>query len=198
MKKWIVCFMLMLLFFAVPIANAIKLKDVPEDRTIYITEITMTTAMEITKTLDKLDETDGDIRIVLTTPGGQIVAGLMIIDAMDRCHNDIQTYANGATYSMGVYILSKGTKGKRVINQHGQVLMHNARVQYMFRYMTVEDLQDDIDMIEIYQDKLNKILSESTGLSIKDVKELSDVNGITDAESTVELNIVDGIYEGDE
>ena len=198
MKKWIICFMLMLLLFAVPIANAIKLKDVPESRTIEITEITITTAMEITKTLDKLDETDGDIRIVLTTPGGQILAGLMIIDAMDRCHNDIQTYANGATYSMGVYILSRGTVGKRVINKHGQVLMHNARVQYMFRYMTVEDLQDDIDMIEKYQDKLNKILSESTGLSIADVKELSDINGITDAESTVELNIVDGIYEGDE
>ena len=198
MRKWIASFIVGLLLFTASIASAITLARVSVWRTIYITEISMNTAIEITKQLDELDGTKGDIRIILTTPGGQLVAGLMIIDAMNRCKNDIQTYANGAVYSMGVYILSSGTKGKRVINKHGSTLIHNARMNYVFRSMTEEDLKKDIKTMRMYQNTINKILSETTGFSLEAIKDISDENGILTTEETINFNIVDGIYEGDE
>ncbi len=197
MKKWIVGFVAGLMFFTASVASAIRLPEVPEYRMIYITEISMVTAIEITTRLSYLDKTKGDIRIILTTPGGQIVAGLMIIDAMNRCNNDVQTYANGAAYSMGTYILSSGAEGKRVINKHGSTLIHHARLNYTFRSVTVNDLQEDIKLMKIYEDILNTILSETTGFSVDAIKSVTEDNGVLTRERTINLNIVDGVYEGD-
>ncbi len=66
-----------------------------------------------------------DISIYINSPGGSVYAGLAIYDVMQYVPNDIATYAMGMAASMGQFLLSAGTPGKRYALPHASVLMHS-------------------------------------------------------------------------
>jgi ATP-dependent Clp protease protease subunit len=65
-----------------------------------------------------------DISIYINSPGGSVYAGLAIYDVMQYVPNDVATYAMGMAASMGQFLLSSGTPGKRYALPHAQILMH--------------------------------------------------------------------------
>jgi ATP-dependent Clp protease protease subunit len=65
-----------------------------------------------------------DISIYINSPGGSVYAGLAIYDVMQYVPNDIATYAMGLAASMGQFLLTAGTPGKRYALPHAQILMH--------------------------------------------------------------------------
>src|SRR4029077_3849559 len=65
-----------------------------------------------------------DISIYINSPGGSVYAGLAIYDVMQYVPNDIATYAMGMAASMGQFLLSAGTHGKRYALPHASILMH--------------------------------------------------------------------------
>lgn len=198
MNKRLIGMVICILFIAQSVCFALKLPKVDEKRIIYIEDsITMQKGIEVSKLIEQLDKTDGDIRIVLTTPGGNVTAGLMIIDSMDNCNNDIQTIANGFCMSMGTYILAHGTKGKRAINKNGLTLVHHVRAQ-LFGMFTFKQLKEIALGIKKDTIILRAILHKDTNLSIKKIIEIENTEKEIDADRTIDLNIVDGYYEGEE
>jgi ATP-dependent Clp protease, protease subunit len=65
-----------------------------------------------------------DISIYINSPGGSVYAGMAIYDIMQYVPNDIATYAMGMAASMGQFLLTAGTHGKRYALPHAQILMH--------------------------------------------------------------------------
>jgi len=65
-----------------------------------------------------------DISIYINSPGGSVYAGMAIYDVMQYVPNDIATYAMGMAASMGQFLLTAGTRGKRYALPHAQILMH--------------------------------------------------------------------------
>jgi ATP-dependent Clp protease protease subunit len=65
-----------------------------------------------------------DIHIYINSPGGSVYAGMAIYDVMQYVPNDIATYAMGMAASMGQFLLTAGTRGKRYALSHAQILMH--------------------------------------------------------------------------
>ncbi|MFR5875008.1 MAG: ATP-dependent Clp protease proteolytic subunit [Eubacterium sp.] len=74
-------------------------------------------------------QNDKDITVCINSPGGSINAGLLITDAFEGSKCDIRTVCLGECYSMGAFILAAGTKGKRCINKHGSVMIHEPLIQ---------------------------------------------------------------------
>jgi ATP-dependent Clp protease protease subunit len=79
---------------------------------------------EITATLRNLSAPRRDISIYINSPGGSVYAGMAIYDIMQYVPNDIATYAMGMAASMGQFLLTAGTAGKRYALPHAQILMH--------------------------------------------------------------------------
>lgn len=80
--------------------------------------------LELTQKLIEMDRTGGDIRIYIQSPGGIVDIGLSIIDTIKSLKNDVQILVHGDASSMAMYILAVGTKGKRAITKHTQILVH--------------------------------------------------------------------------
>lgn len=78
----------------------------------------------LTQKLIELDRTEGDIRIYMHSPGGIVSIGLSLIDTIKSLKNDVQVLVHGDASSMAMYILAVGTKGKRAITKHTQILVH--------------------------------------------------------------------------
>ncbi|MDK6850045.1 ATP-dependent Clp protease proteolytic subunit, partial [Klebsiella quasipneumoniae] len=70
------------------------------------------------------EDPESDIYLYINSPGGSVTAGMAIFDTMQYVQPDVVTVAMGMAASMGQFLLSAGTKGKRYITPHTRVLMH--------------------------------------------------------------------------
>lgn len=87
-------------------------------------------ALNIVELISLMEEKNNkDITVCINSPGGSVNAGLLITDAFEGCKCDIRTVCLGECYSMGAFILAAGTKGKRYINKHGSVMIHEPLIQ---------------------------------------------------------------------
>lgn len=97
-----------------------------ENRVIMLTgTITDEMTASVTSQLLYLDSlSHADIQLYINSPGGSVSAGLAIYDTMQKLHSDVSTICQGTAASMAAVILSGGTKGKRSILPHGEVMIH--------------------------------------------------------------------------
>ena len=70
------------------------------------------------------EDPEKDIWLYINSPGGSVTAGMAIFDTMQWIPNDVATVAMGMAASMGQFLLSAGTKGKRYATPHARVMMH--------------------------------------------------------------------------
>ncbi|NKX52428.1 ATP-dependent Clp protease proteolytic subunit, partial [Arthrobacter deserti] len=70
------------------------------------------------------EDPEKDIYLYINSPGGSVTAGMAIYDTMQFIPNDVVTVATGLAASMGQFLLSSGTKGKRYATPHARILMH--------------------------------------------------------------------------
>ena len=156
-----------------------------------IDEINTASATEIIIQLRHLDRTNGDIKLFINSHGGSVTAGMAIVDAIKNCQNDVCTICTGMAASMGAFILSCGTKGKRFITPLSEVMIHQPLGGTQGQ---ASDILITAEHIKKTKDKINGILAENTGKSIKVIARDCDRDYYMDAEEAVKYGICDSIY----
>ena len=107
------------------------------------------------------EDPDKDIMLYINSPGGSITAGMAIYDTMNYIKCDVSTICVGMAASMGAFLLSAGTKGKRLALPNSEIMIHQPLGGMQGQ---ATDIKIHADRIIRMKDKLNTILSENTGL----------------------------------
>ena len=165
-----------------------------EDRIIMLSgEIDDAMANTIVAQLIYLEGKDPnkDICVYINSPGGSVTAGLAIYDTMNYIKCDVSTICIGMAASMGAFLLSSGTKGKRYALPNSEIMIHQPLGGAQGQ---ASDIKIQADHILKIKDKLNKILSKNTGKAIEQVEKDTDRDNYLSAEDALEYGIIDKIY----
>ena len=135
-----------------------------------------------------------DIMLYINSPGGSVTAGLAIYDTMQHIRADVQTICLGQAASMGAFLLSSGTKGKRLALPHSRVLIHQPLGGAQGQATDIE-----IQAAEIIRIKksLNEILASNTGQSLKKIEKDTDRHYIMTPQEALEYGMIDKVVSRD-
>ena len=163
-----------------------------KDRIIILTgEINDDTANIIVGQLLYLDSINhNDISLYINSPGGSISAGMAIYDTMNFIKSDVSTICLGMAASMGAFILSSGTKGKRYCLPNSEVMIHQPLGGAQGQATEIKIAAEHILKIK---NKLNKILSSNTNKDIKKIEEDTERDNYLDAYEAKDYGIIDQI-----
>lgn len=131
-----------------------------------------------------------DISIYINSPGGSVSSGLAIYDTMNFIKSDVSTVCVGIAASMGAFLLSSGTKGKRFILPNADVMIHQVLGKSEGQ---ASDIKIATDRILDLKKRLNKILAKNTGKNVKTIEKDTDRDNYLSAEKAIEYGIVDKI-----
>ena len=109
------------------------------------------------------EDPEKDIQLYINSPGGSVTAGFAIYDTMQYIKCDVSTICIGMAASMGAFLLSGGTKGKRMALPHSRVLIHQPLGGAQGQATDIEIQAQEILRIK---KKLNEIMAANTGQSI--------------------------------
>ena len=138
------------------------------------------------------EDPDKDINIYINSPGGSISAGMAIYDTMNYIRPDICTICVGMAASMGAFLLSSGTKGKRYVLPNAEVMIHQPLGGAQGQATEIQIAAEHILKIK---DKLNHILAKNTGQTLKKIIQDTDRDNFLDAKEAVAYGLVDKIVE---
>ena len=135
-----------------------------------------------------------DIMLYINSPGGSVTAGFAIYDTMQHIRADVSTICLGQAASMGAFLLSSGTKGKRMALPHSRVLIHQPLGGAQGQATDIE-----IQAAEILRIKksLNEILASNTGQSIKKIEKVTDRDYIMTPAEALEYGMIDKVVSRD-
>lgn len=163
------------------------------DRIIFLgTEVNDTVANLLIAQMLFLEsnDPDRDIHFYINSPGGSVSAGLGIYDVMKFVKCDINTYCIGMAASMGAFLLSAGTKGKRYALPNARIMIHQplggARGQ-------ASDIEIQAKEILYLKKKLNLMLAEHTGQPLNKIENDTDRDNYMSAEDAVKYGLVDRV-----
>lgn len=164
------------------------------NRTIYLTNgIDDTTSMAVVaqiRTLQSISEED--ITIVINSPGGSVTAGKAIIDAMLASPCTIATECIGVAASMAAVILACGSRGRRTIYPHAEVMIHQPLAGFSGQASDVSIMCEHITKTK---SEIISILSENTGRDEETIRLDIDRDNWMDAEAAVKYGICDSIIK---
>jgi ATP-dependent Clp protease protease subunit len=163
------------------------------DRIIWLgSEVRDENANEIAAKLLLLaaEDSDRDIYLYINSPGGSITAGMAIYDTMQFVPNDIVTVGIGMAASMGQFLLSAGTKGKRYITPNARVLLHQPSGGFGG---TSSDIQTQAQLIIDMKNRLAKITADATGKTVEQINLDGDRDRWFNADEALEYGFVDHI-----
>jgi ATP-dependent Clp protease, protease subunit len=135
-----------------------------------------------------------DITLFINSPGGMISAGLAIYDAMQYAKSDVKTVCMGLAASMGAVLLIAGAKGKRETWENSRVMIHQPLISGNFFGPASEIKIQAEEMLKV-RDRLNHILAEHTGQTLKKIEEDTDRDYFMSAEEAVKYGVVDSIVK---
>jgi ATP-dependent Clp protease, protease subunit len=135
-----------------------------------------------------------DITLFINSPGGMISAGLAIYDAMQYAKSDVKTVCMGLAASMGAVLLIAGAKGKRQTWENSRVMIHQPLISGNFFGPASEIKIQAEEMLKV-RDRLNHILAEHTGQSLKKIEEDTDRDYFMSADEAVKYGVVDSIVK---
>ena len=163
------------------------------DRIIFLSdEVNDTTASLVVAQMLFLEAQDPtkDISFYINSPGGSVTAGMAIYDTMQYIKCDVSTICIGMAASMGAFLLSAGTKGKRIALPHSEIMIHQPLGGAQGQ---ASDIKIRAELILRTRDMLNKILSEKTGQPIERIEKDTDRDNFMTAEQALEYGIIDRI-----
>ncbi len=137
------------------------------------------------------EDPDRDIVLYINSPGGTISAGLAIYDTLQFIKPDVQTYCIGQAASMAAVLLSAGTKGKRFSLPNSRIVIH----QPLLSGLGGQATDIDIHAREILRmrDRINQILADHTGQTLKRIQADTERDYIMTAEQGQEYGIIDEV-----
>ncbi len=166
-----------------------------EDRIIFITgEINDVTANIIVAELLFLESKDPskDICLYINSPGGSVTAGLAIYDTMQYIKCDVQTICIGMAASMGAFLLSSGTKGKRFALKNSEVMIHQPLGGTQGQ---ATDIAIHANHILKTKRKLNEILSKNCGQPLEVIERDTDRDNYMSADDAKNYGLVDTVLQ---
>ena len=165
------------------------------DRIIFLgTEVNDTVANLLIAQMFFLESSDPDkdIHLYVNSPGGSVYAGLGIYDIMNFIQCDVATYCIGMAASMGAFLLSAGTKGKRFSLPNARIMIHQplggARGQ-------ASDIEIQAKEILYLKGRLNEALSKHTGRSLDQVAKDTDRDNYLSAADAQQYGLIDKVVE---
>ncbi len=131
-----------------------------------------------------------DISLYINSPGGSVTAGMAIYDTMQYIKCDVSTICMGLAASMGAFLLSSGTKGKRIALPNSEVLIHQPLGGVQGQATEIKIVADHILRT---REKLNKILAENTGKPIEVIQKDTERDYYMTAEEALGYGLIDKV-----
>ena len=138
------------------------------------------------------EDAEEDIYLYINSPGGSITAGMAIYDTMSFVPNDIVTVGIGMAASMGQFLLTAGTKGKRYITPNARVLLHQPHGGFGG---TASDIQTQAQLITSMKNRLAEITAAQTGKTVEQINRDGDRDRWFTADEALEYGFVDYIRD---
>ena len=135
---------------------------------------------------------DKDIYFYINSPGGSVTAGMSIYDTMKFIKPDVQTLCLGQAASMGAFLLSAGTKGKRFALPNSRIMIHQPLISGGLGGQA-SDIEIHARELLKLKEKLNKILADHTGKSIEEVARDTDRDNFMSAQEAMEYGLIDKV-----
>ncbi|MDZ4076857.1 MULTISPECIES: ATP-dependent Clp endopeptidase proteolytic subunit ClpP [Hydrocarboniphaga] len=135
---------------------------------------------------------DKDIHLYINSPGGIITAGLSIYDTMKFIKPDVATMCIGQAASMGAFLLSAGTKGKRYSLPHSRIMIHQPSGGAQG---TAADVEIQAKEILYLRERLNKLMADHTGQPIERIAKDVERDYFMSAEAARDYGMIDRILE---
>ncbi len=133
-----------------------------------------------------------DIQIYINSPGGSVYDGMAIYDTIKHIKNDVSTVGIGLQASMGAFLLSSGTKGKRFLLPHAKVMIHQPSSGTRGKVSDMEiDLKESLKVREL----LNEILAQNTGQKLSKVEKDVDRDYWMTADEAVKYGLADKVIK---
>ena len=141
------------------------------------------------------ENSEKDIMLYINSPGGVITAGMAIYDTMKLIKSDVSTICLGDAASMGAFLLSGGTKGKRLALPNSRIMIHQPLGGAKGQATDIE-----IEAKEILRMKkmLNELLAEHTGQKVEKIKKDTERDNFMTAEEALEYGLIDKIIRSEE
>ena len=169
-----------------------------EDRIVFLgEEVNDTTASLIVSQLLFLEakDPDKDIQLYINSPGGSVTAGMAIYDPMQYIKCDVSTICIGMAASMGAFLLSSGTKGKRLALPNSEIMIHQPLIGGGGLSGQTTDIKIHTDHLVRTREKLNRLLAQNTGKSIEEIARDTERDNYLDAQQALEYGLIDKVLE---
>ena len=166
-----------------------------KDRIIMLSgQVTDDLANSIIAQLLFLDAQDSekDIYLYINSPGGSVTAGMAIYDTMNFVKSDVQTIVMGMAASMGSFLLTAGTKGKRFALPNAEIMIHQPLGGAQGQATEIEIAARHILQT---RERLNKILAERTGQPLEVIEKDTDRDNYMTAEQAKAYGLIDEVME---
>ena len=165
------------------------------DRIIFLSEeVNDTTASLIVAQMLYLEaqDPDKDIQFYINSPGGSVTAGMAIFDTMRYIKCDVATICVGMAASMGAFLLSAGTKGKRMCLPNAEIMIHQPSAGTQGQ---ITDMAIHMKRLETIKERMNRILAENTGKSIEEVTAACERDNFMTSQEALEFGLIDRVLE---
>tara|TARA_B110000263_G_scaffold245687_1_gene255635 strand:+ start:901 stop:1497 length:597 start_codon:yes stop_codon:yes gene_type:complete len=136
------------------------------------------------------DDSKKDIYMYINSPGGVITSGFGIIDTMNYIKPDIATICVGQAASMAAMILSSGTKGKRSALENSRIMIHQPLGGVQGQ---ATDIEIHTKEILFLRDRLNNILANNTGQTVKSIEKDTNRDNFMSSEESIKYGLIDKI-----
>ena len=138
------------------------------------------------------EDPDKDIHLYINNPGGSVTAGLAIYDTMQYIKCDVATYCMGMAASMGSFLLSGGTKGKRYAMPNSEIMIHQPSGGAQGQATEIQIAAEHILKIRT---RLNQILAENTGQPLDVIRIDTERDNFMSAEEAKEYGLIDEVIK---
>ena len=165
------------------------------DRIIILSEeVNSTTASLIVAQLLYLEaqDPDKDIQFYINSPGGSVTDGMAIYDTMQYIKCDVSTICVGMAASMGAFLLSSGTKGKRLALPNAEIMIHQPSAGTQGQ---ITDMAIHLKRLEVIKKRLNAILADNTGRGVEEITAACERDNFMTAEEAVAYGLIDKVID---
>ena len=166
-----------------------------KERIIFLTgQINDNVASLVTAQLLFLEAEDPkkEIFLYINSPGGLVTAGLGIYDTMQYVRPDISTLCIGQAASMGSFLLSAGTKGKRLSLPNSRIMVHQPSAGFQGQATDIEIHANEVLSLK---KRLNEIYSKQTGKSVDEIKSALERDNFMTADTAKSFGLIDSVVE---
>jgi ATP-dependent Clp protease protease subunit len=139
------------------------------------------------------EDNSRDINLYINSPGGSVTAGMAIYDTMRFVDCDVATYALGLAASMGQFLLSAGTRGKRYALPHARIMMHQPSAGIGG---TASDIAIQAEQFKLTKREMAELIAEHTGQSVQQIQAVSERDRWFTAQQALEYGFVDHVVAG--